>query len=162
MADDDDIICTIYKQYDGYPEGLGKRLVEMLAPIKLVNGIGLEDRGSPIANGMDCLAAQVVANLKKRAGDVYLIPPPQGERLADYANRYFIEYVYTIYAIRPQEGLPDPRIRLCIASVYTDPDKGQVVLRTLADGVVSEMVEELASVGAQEAARVQPEDQPFA
>lgn len=86
-------ICTIYRQFDGYPEGLGMDLKGILDGGSLVNGIS--DRSKLCFNGMGCLAAQIIANLKARdgkieAGNVYLYPP--GSR--DCGE----EYIYTLYA----------------------------------------------------------------
>lgn len=63
-------IVTMYRQYDGYPEGHGQELAEFLAGGELVNGIGLD--GKRVFNGMGCLAAQVVAHFKDGAGGIYL------------------------------------------------------------------------------------------
>jgi hypothetical protein len=63
-------IVTMYRQYDGYPEGHGQELAEFLAGGELVNGIGLGDK--VVFNGMGCLAAQVVAHFKDGAGGFYL------------------------------------------------------------------------------------------
>lgn len=63
-------IVTMYRQYDGYPEGHGQELAEFLSEGTLVNGIGLGDK--VVFNGMGCLSAQVVAHFKDGAGGIYL------------------------------------------------------------------------------------------
>lgn len=63
-------IVTMYRQYDGYPEGHGLDLAQFLAQGKLVNGIGMND--TIVFNGMGCLTAQVVAHFKDGAGGIYL------------------------------------------------------------------------------------------
>lgn len=63
-------IVTMYRQYDGYPEGHGLDLAQFLAQGKLVNGIRLDD--TVVFNGMGCLTAQVVAHFKDGAGGIYL------------------------------------------------------------------------------------------
>lgn len=63
-------IVTMYRQYDGYPEGHGLELAEFLASGKMVNGIGMEDQR--VFNGMGCLAAQCVKDFKDGAGGIYL------------------------------------------------------------------------------------------
>jgi len=63
-------IVTMYRQYDGYPEGHGLDLAQFLAQGKLVNGITLND--TIVFNGMGCLTAQVVAHFKDGAGGIYL------------------------------------------------------------------------------------------
>ena len=67
-------LVVMYKQFDGYPDGLGVELAEFLKDFIMVNGIGVNDTGKKIANGMGCLAAQVIAHWKEGAGGVYLYP----------------------------------------------------------------------------------------
>lgn len=64
-------IVTMYRQYDGYPEGHGLELAEFLASGKMVNGISLNETGL-VFNGMGCLTAQCVAHFKHGPGGVYL------------------------------------------------------------------------------------------
>lgn len=78
------VLLTMYRQMDGYPTGHGQELADFLKPIELVNGIGNET--TPIANGMGCLAAQIVAHFKKDAGGFYIVRPGEHDQ----------EYVYTI------------------------------------------------------------------
>lgn len=70
-------IVTIYRQYDGYPEGnygLGHEHWEFLIGRLLVNGFSLDD-DRKISNGIDELAAQLVVNMKgDKKGNVYLQP----------------------------------------------------------------------------------------
>lgn len=63
-------IINMYRQYDGYPSGHGRELAEFLSPFTIVNGIGRETKN--IANGMGCLAAQMVAHFKTEVGQFYL------------------------------------------------------------------------------------------
>lgn len=67
-------IVVLYRQFDGYPEGHGKELAEFLAPMRLINGIGIGQHAGTHANGMGCLAAQVIAHFKKEIGGFYLYP----------------------------------------------------------------------------------------
>lgn len=57
---DGEEICTIYTQYDGYPDGVMLDVARFLATRDLVNGITKYD----VINGMDDLAAQVITLLK--------------------------------------------------------------------------------------------------
>jgi hypothetical protein len=66
-----DKIVTMYRQFDGYPEGHGVELAEFIAQGKLVNGISSVEK-QLVFNGMGCLAAQVVANFKDGPGNIYL------------------------------------------------------------------------------------------
>ena len=70
--DDDKVVC-MYRPFDGYPSCHGAELAEFLAGGKLVNGLGTGDN-TGLFNGMECLAAQMVAHFKKGAGDIYLLP----------------------------------------------------------------------------------------
>lgn len=96
------VICTIYTQYDGYPDGLPLMVVEYLAKRRLVNGI--TDHFGEI-NGMDDLAAQVITLLKNAvtqsyrskphnkmdvaAGTIYVMPPETED-----VDEEFIYYIY--------------------------------------------------------------------
>lgn len=68
--EDDKCFFTFYKQHDGYPEGWGKELAEFLDGFRVVNGLS-GDEGK-IANGMSCLAAQIIAEFKEEAGQFYI------------------------------------------------------------------------------------------
>ena len=77
-------IVDIYHHWDGYPEGLGVTLASYLDDKKVVNGLG---RDNDVFNGMGCLAASVVAELKDGPGDVY-IEPRESHGWIDY--QYYI------------------------------------------------------------------------
>ena len=62
-------LATVYRQFDGYPSGLGADLKAILADRVLVNGFNDASRQ---LNGMQCLAAFVVSGLKDGCGGVYL------------------------------------------------------------------------------------------
>lgn len=64
-----DILTTIYRQYDGYPQEHGREVAEFLAPLKVVNGLSGETN---VANGMECLAAQFIASFKDGPGQIYV------------------------------------------------------------------------------------------
>ena len=73
VEDDGVEIGVMYRQLDGYPEGHGRELAEMLSGIKMVNGLS-SDKPAKLANGMTCLAAQIVAHFKDGSGGIYLYP----------------------------------------------------------------------------------------
>ena len=75
-------LVSIYKQYDGYPEGLGVTIADYLYGKKMVNGIGV-DR-SIVFNGLGCLAASLIAELKEEAGNVYVDNPESPHGWLDY------------------------------------------------------------------------------
>ena len=66
-------LVNLYRQYDGYPTGHGKELVNFLKKIRITHGLA-DDRKNT-ANGIQCLAAQIVAHFKNEAGHFYLCPP---------------------------------------------------------------------------------------
>ncbi len=126
------VLACMYRQYDGYPSGHGTELAELLAPLPIVNGLGSRD--ARVANGMDCLAAQVVAYFKMRRydretgwvvsevptpGDIYLYPPD--------ASNVGEEYVYEV-----RKG----RVK-CLSVTW---DGGAYGTRVLFDGTASELL----------------------
>jgi hypothetical protein len=56
------VLVNMYRQMDGYPSGMGADLVEFL------NKVGTNH------NGIQCLAAQMVAHFKDSVGGYYLEP----------------------------------------------------------------------------------------
>ena len=90
-GEDDDAIINLYRQFDGYPSGHGAELAEFLNSKTLVNGIG--NKRSDIANGMGCLAAQLVANFKLEAGGFYLYPTAQNDLGQDYEYHVYQDRV---------------------------------------------------------------------
>ncbi len=96
-------IINMYRQMDGYPSGHGKELADFLDGFNVVNGISSKDEGK-IANGMNCLAGQLIAHFKKAPGGFYLYPVDN----RDYGQ----DYEYHIYHI-------DGKIKIFIA----DPSK---------------------------------------
>ena len=80
-------IVVLYRQFDGYPEGHGRELADILKRGHLINGISGGDDDN--FNGMGCLTAKVVAALKKNTGGFYLYP-------AD-TNDCGEDYIYTVY-----------------------------------------------------------------
>lgn len=115
-------ICVLYRQMDGYPSGHGEDLKEFLSDINLVNGISLFETRR-IANGMQCLAAQLVAHFKTGPGSFYLYP-------IDTRN-CGEQYIYTVYE---KEGI----IHLRVQDVYKKDDD----IGTIYDGPVKEFSSE--------------------
>jgi hypothetical protein len=60
----------MYRQYDGYPTGHGAELADFLSGFEIVNGYG--EVKPKLANGMGCLAAQLIANFKQSVGGFYI------------------------------------------------------------------------------------------
>jgi len=98
-------IVVMYRQYDGYPEGHGRDLANFLNGMTVVNGIPGGKRISQLANGVSCLAAQIVSHFKKGVGDFYL----HAGNTRDYGE----EFVYTIYA-------KDNELNIKVEDTYQD------------------------------------------
>lgn len=56
-----EILC-MYRQYDGYPTGHGAELLKAFKGYKITNGVSMP--ATKTANGMGCLAAQLVSVFK--------------------------------------------------------------------------------------------------
>ena len=65
-------IVVMYRQMDGYPDGHGAELEKFLDGMVITNGIS--SLKGKTANGMDCLAAQIIAHFKVDVGNFYLYP----------------------------------------------------------------------------------------
>lgn len=100
--------AVMYRQYDGYPRGHGKQLVEFLQSRAWVNGIKSNEKRT-VSNGIGCLAAQAVCFFKKdpnKAGDFYL----QGDCYPGASDE---EFIYEVRAIEA-----DSSWHLTIRDVY--------------------------------------------
>lgn len=105
-------ILVMYRQYDCYPSGHGVELASFLDDFQIVNGIPLSREGK-IANGMKCLAAQLVQHFKDGAGGIYV--HQAGTR--DCGE----EYVYRVYLEgKPQEDKRSPLPTLKV-DVFSGP-----------------------------------------
>lgn len=85
-------LVNLYRQYDGYPSGHGLELARFLLPIKLINGIGANDTEN-VANGMGCLASQIVAHFKTEVGEFYLYPTDETHPWQDYEYHVYEDKV---------------------------------------------------------------------
>ena len=68
------VIVNMYRQFDGYFEGHGLELAEFLDGKEVINGIGGQSMDQA-ANGMGCLAAQMIAHFKTGIGGIYIESP---------------------------------------------------------------------------------------
>ena len=73
FTENEEKLCKIYQQYDGYLDGVGKDLAEFLQSGKLVNGITMGE-SDKVFNGAGCLVAQFISENKTSAGGLYVIP----------------------------------------------------------------------------------------
>ncbi len=77
-------IMFLYRQFDGYPQGMGKDIIEFIRKGKLVNGYGTKDKFGQAFNGMGDLACQLIAHFKRPKKDF------SGKRVATPGNFYLI------------------------------------------------------------------------
>ena len=87
----DKYMVSIYNHYDGYPEGLGVTLANYLEDTKIVNGLG--GNNEDVFNGLGCLAASLIAELKDGPGNLYIEDPDR--------KSSGIEYEYYIWGDYP-------------------------------------------------------------
>jgi len=87
---DGKFIANVYNHYDGYPSGLGVKLLELTDGV-VVNGLGRgEQLGKRVFNGFGCLVASVIGGLKgSQPGNVYMYSED------DYGNAGE-EYLYEV------------------------------------------------------------------
>lgn len=119
-------LVKIYCQMDGYFSGHGSILENFLKDIKLVDGISpYEDRN--VANGMGCLAAQVIAHLKSGAGGIYITNSTDRQ-----------EYNYHIYEKNGKICLigvkPDGEKKIFLTDFLPDAEKDKIVSFLYPDG----------------------------
>lgn len=65
-------LVSIYRQYNGYVDGVGHELAKYLLSKKIVNGIPINDNSGRIANGFGCLIAQYIRDFKTEPGNLYV------------------------------------------------------------------------------------------
>ncbi len=82
------LVC-LYRQFDGYPSGHGAELADFLNKIEVGNGILGKPEMGEFANGMGCLAAQLIAHFKKSVGGFYI------HAITDSGG---VDYEYHVYA----------------------------------------------------------------
>lgn len=114
---DGDVLTCIYRQYDGYLSAHGAELRDGFGDFDIVNG--LQAGNSKIANGMGCLAAQVISTLKTNPGGIYIYPSDADDE----------EYGYTIYAdgldhIGVATGSLRVKVTRMDAEIYNGPLSG--------------------------------------
>lgn len=121
-------IAVMYRQFDGYPAGHGSELAEFLSGMMIVNGMGA---GQPerIANGMNCLAAQIIAHFKEEPGGIYLYPALTRDCWEEY-----------IYIVSGKEG-GEPHLELFDMDWDDQTHKLVVQSKPIFDGPASEYAE---------------------
>ncbi len=91
VYDGDVPVINVYRQYDGYPSGHGHELAQFLDSKTLVNGYG--EQNSFEANGMGCLAAQLIVQLKHGVGGIYIYPVSSTDCFQDYEYHVYEDRV---------------------------------------------------------------------
>jgi len=100
---DGNFIANIYHHYDGYPEGLGQKLIDICDSGTMVNGLSA---GSDTQfNGFNDLACSIVFELKEHSGNgrVYL------NNESDY-GQCGEDYLYEIIENPNNDGIGMPLI----------------------------------------------------
>ena len=77
------VMVSIYNHYDGYPEGLGVTLASYLDGKVITNGLGSRD-DYDYFNGLGCLAASLIEELKDGPGNIYIEDPEHPHGWIDY------------------------------------------------------------------------------
>ena len=88
-------IINLYRQFDGYREGHGRDVAQFLEGLTVINGYSLDDNRR-MANGMGCLAAQLVAKFKVGCGLIYLHSVDSTDCWQDYEFHIFEDKVHVI------------------------------------------------------------------
>jgi len=89
-------IVNMYRQFDGYPSGHGLELSEFLNSFEAItNGIPFGDTRK-LANGMGCLAAQLIAHFKQSVGGFYIYPVTSKDCGQDYEYHVYSDRI-TVY-----------------------------------------------------------------
>lgn len=114
-------ILTMYRQMDGYLEGHGAELISFLDGITLINGICLGSSSAKTANGMECLAAQLVAHFKLSVGSIYL----KSQDADDEEYNYLIDVV-------------DGQLTLSYSTVGHGADKGTLLPKQTVEETVTD------------------------
>lgn len=91
VYDGDTPVVNMYRQFDGYPSGHGAELADFLDGMVVVNGYG--EVKPKIANGMGCLAAQMIANFKQTVGGFYIHPVTDTDCWQDYEYHVYEDKV---------------------------------------------------------------------
>ena len=85
-------VLNMYRQYDGYPSCHGLELAEFISKKTIINGISNQKMDTH-ANGMTCLAAQIVCNFKDDIGGIYLESPSSTDFGQDYSYHVYQDKV---------------------------------------------------------------------
>ena len=82
------LILSLYKQFDGYIEGLGNDLKKFIKSKTFINGFN-EDNAETSFNGIGCFALQLVCKFKDGIGGLYATSEGDIQEF-----NYIIRYIY--------------------------------------------------------------------
>lgn len=106
--DNDKPIIKLYRQFDGYPRGHGLELAEFLNGREIINGIGSGDYERRVANGMGCLAAQLVAHFKDGVGGFYLYNVEPADHWQEYEYHVYKDRIKVLSTYNREEPFEGP------------------------------------------------------
>ena len=87
-----EMLVTMYRQFDGYPEGHGQELAEFLNSGKVVNGLGMDEK-QKVFNGAGCMAAQMISHFKgDSAGGIYIYPNSTKDAWQNYEYHVLVDF----------------------------------------------------------------------
>jgi hypothetical protein len=96
---DGNFLANVYHHYDGYPQYLGAKLLELTSS-KMVNGLPSTMVVGELFNGMECLVASVISRLKTQPGNVYIYPESAfGQSDEDYLYMVVEDHIGTRVSI---------------------------------------------------------------
>lgn len=84
-------LINMYRQYDGYPSGMGLDLANFLKSGKVVNGISCNET-QRVFNGAGCLSAQLVAEMKDGVGNIYMYPITAKDCGQEYEYEILVDF----------------------------------------------------------------------
>lgn len=108
------ILTCVYRQYDGYPSGMGNDLLNILngGDVEITNGFGGDQAAPAVFNGMGCMAAYVIGALKQaRIGNVYMYPSDHEPGSCGE------EYLYEFYLAVPNRETPRKVLHLKVVGI---------------------------------------------
>ena len=106
---DGSVACTTLTMPNGSPSKYGKNLVRFCRQVEIIRNSNPDAELGYEANGIECLAAQIVAVSKKRVGGVLLVPE-------DFSTEN-VDYVYTVHLTAATLD-----IHIAILDVYNNVD----------------------------------------
>ena len=119
VGENGSVILAMYRQFDGYIEGgHGDDLKNFLKDIKVVNGLPL-NADDKFANGMGCLAAQLVTHFKTEQGGpggIYIYPSD----CPDEEYNYEVSLVDGVLNLSVRGEDADDDVRLLLPEVPKD------------------------------------------